>query len=138
MKLQLEFEEADLHEMIDEYFQRRGFKVKDLVAVTEKFSNIFPGGIKITAEPIVVTATVAPRPTVVSPLPEVELVEEPTLQEAYETGPVINTTMSATDLFDPTPGNVPSRDEQLEQSRKEVESIVAQSKAIESEKSKEE
>jgi hypothetical protein len=139
MKLRLEFEDSDLREMIQEYFDRNGFAVKNLDQLCELFKKAFPDGIKVDAEtrgPREATAAAeVDAPTAVTPpVEELSEAEDP---NPHKSNGSANVAMSATDLFDPTPGSVPTRDEQLRQSQQEVANIVAQSKALEEEKAKE-
>jgi len=139
MKLQLEFEDDDLREMIEDYFGRNGFKVKNLDQLCELFLKAYPDGIKVQAEttgPQEATTAAAPDAPSTEPPPSTELPEEEDSNPKKSNG-APQVVMTATDLFDPTPGNVPSRDEQLRQSQQEVATIVAQSKALEEEKAKE-
>ena len=144
MKLNLEFEGPDLRDLIEEYFKRRGFKVKNLDALCVLFEKVYPNGITVKAE------TLAPqeRTTPVETLPGEEIEVTVSADKGQAKGIIEesggkksngspNVAMSTTDLFDPTPGMVPSRDEQLRQSQQEVANIVAQSKALAEEKAKE-
>lgn len=131
MKLRLEFEDSDLREMIHDYFDRNGFAVKNLDQLCELFKKAFPDGIRVDAE----TRDSRPaKPAAAPSLPEEHTEMEDSVPE--KNNGTSNVAMTATDLFDPTPGNVPTRDEQLRQSQREVANIVAQSKALEEEKAK--
>ena len=142
MKLRLEFEDSDFREMIQEYFDRNGFAVKNLDQLCELFKKAFPDGIKVDAEtkppihiPSFSTSDHASASTVTAVPVDAETVEPEAPEKTN--GKDETFIASASDLFDPTPGNVPSRDEQLRQSNAEVARIVAQSKALEEEKAKE-
>lgn len=135
MRLQLEFENADLREMITDYFKASGFVVKNLDQLCEFFHKAFPDGIKVQAETIAYKHAQDPDGRPVKPavgthsaVPELPAKEDPTLEKNDGTPNVI---MSASDLFDPTPGQVPTRDEQLRQAQAELKHILAQSKVIE-------
>lgn len=53
MKCSLLLEEADVKQMIEIYFTKLGFKVKDTTALEECFLSAFPEGMKVEVEPIV-------------------------------------------------------------------------------------
>jgi len=135
MKLQLEFEESDLREMIQGYFRSNGFRVKNLDQLCQLFQKAFPDGIKVQAETAADGVT-SEIPEVATERAAVALVTPP--PNGRDTSKGANVAMSATDLFDPTPGKVPTRDEQLRQSQREVANIVAQSKAIAAKRTKDE
>jgi hypothetical protein len=135
MKLSMEFEEEDLRDMIEGYFQKSGFLVQNLDQLLHLFSKAYPDGIQVQVE----TTNVSPpseewtpktEPQGVVKVQESETFKDPEIQRPKDNG-YTNKPMSASDLFDPTPGSVPTRDEQLAQSRKELEHIIAQSKEIE-------
>jgi len=141
MKLQLEFEDSDLREMVQGYFARNGFAVKNLDQLCELFHKAFPDGISVQAETLAQKQVNYPDGTTVAPATGEHAATPLLPEEEYppptKTDDRPQTVMTASDLFDPTPGNVPTRDEQLRQSQKEVAYLVAQSKAIEEEKAKE-
>lgn len=125
MKLQLEFEEDDLREMITQYFAGNGFHVKNLDQLCALFSKAFPDGIKVQAETV---PMVTPLSTFNNPITnEVVLTDKVTSTLVVETG---NPVFTASDLFDPEPGTVPSRDEQLRQSKAELEHILRESETL--------
>jgi hypothetical protein len=135
MKLSMEFEEEDLRDMIEGYFQKSGFLVQNLDQLLHLFSKAYPDGIQVQVETTEVPKTtprvaLMDKSQVVDFTPEVTELKDPEIQRPKDNG-YTNKPMSASDLFDPTPGSVPTRDEQLAQSRKELEHIIAQSKEIE-------
>jgi hypothetical protein len=136
MKLQLEFEDADLREMIETYFKSNGFKVKNLDQLCAFFHKAFPDGIKVQAETLPPSVELKEAQVEAPSRKEKEVaIIDPANTEVTKSKEVTNLPMSATDLFDPTPGRVPTRDEQLRQSREELEFILNQSKIIEKERS---
>ena len=76
MKIQLEFEDEDLKNMILQYFEREGFIIKNIEELCSKFKEAFPDGLKVYAE-------LAPQNNSSSlpPLPE-EAKDWPTYEEA--------------------------------------------------------
>lgn len=148
MKLRMEFEDDDLREMIDGYFRQSGFQVKNLDQLCDLFRKAFPEGIEVQVATLPVTVPAEPvepverRPR--SPekefesSPEDEDEEYVDIDEGKGNGAAEgNPRMSASDLFDPTPGKVPTRDEQLKQTQDELKHLLNQSKVIEEEKAKE-
>jgi hypothetical protein len=130
MKLQLEFEDNDLREMIEQYFSSNGFKVKNLDDLCNKFKVAFPTGIKVQAE---TTATNGATVTSSDSFQDVEEIvqEDPVDLSKPRTIGITNVPMSKEDLMDPTPGKVPTVEEQRAQSEREIEHILAQSSELE-------
>ena len=50
MKIKLEFEAPDLHEMLTGYFDKLGFTVKNIDELCEQFTAVFPEGLVVHAE----------------------------------------------------------------------------------------
>lgn len=124
MKLQLEFEEDDLREMITQYFAGNGFQVKNLDQLCTLFSKAFPDGIKVQAETVPIPKTMSVQNIVSEVVPHDIQYVEGSLKEQG------NPVFTASDLFDPEPGAVPSRDEQLRQSKAELEHILRESETL--------
>lgn len=133
MKLTFTFEEDDLRKMIGEYFERNGFKAKDLENLIDKFNQIYPEGIKVDADPLpTLTETTESHDSneVVGPgyLPE-ESLETPTedqteeiFEEIEKEGPEFR--MGLTDLLDPEkklPDDQSTRRQEIENILKEGE-----------------
>jgi hypothetical protein len=136
MKIQLQFENNDLEEMLTEFFRARGFEIKNLPELQEQFGLAFPGGLKVEAQ----TAEPPPAPAV-----KLSSTLAVTASEAPEAiAPVVSITarkegnprMTAADLFDPDLRGAPSRDELLAENQREIQDILAKSQQIEEKKRK--
>lgn len=145
MKVRLEFEREDLEKMLTTYFEKEGFRVKNLEELIDKFGEAFPEGIAVQAEiidtppaPVVhiappgldwggqfvgaTTAVGTPIPMVITNSPETPVVEEesPVYRDLEEEP------LSMTDLLDPTKHRAGDLDENAQ-----VLSLVEKSKQLE-------
>ena len=109
MKITLEFEEADLRQMITDHFTKEGFNVKNLDDICRQFLHAYPIGLKIEAE-------IAPVPTITA---APALVFPPGYRSAVPTEAVVTyndedaeedvpkdpdgVSLTLNDLMDPTP-----------------------------------
>lgn len=142
MKLRMEFEESDVRDMIESYFERNGFKVKNIDSLCMQFLEAYPDGIQVDVQTLPIDNE--PIENVVEDKEEMMVKESPPSVETEEEDQEVtkssgNTRLSMSDIMDPTPGvhNVPSRDELLkmrEQEQKELQHLLNESKTIESEK----
>src|SRR5690348_8057747 len=74
MKIQLEFEKADLVEMLNEYFGVRGFDIKNMDDIVQQFDKTWPEGLRVSASAVVdEKAPDPPKVASASVLPEEEL-----------------------------------------------------------------
>lgn len=121
MKIQLQFEPPDLSEMITQYFEARGFRVKNLEEICSKFDVAFPQGLVVDAEvaPVSPVAATIPAP----PPPSLTIT---TGGEPSPTGYRLKTA----DLFDPEFRGVPSRDDLLKQEAEEMQRILEKSRSL--------
>ena len=90
MKLTMEFEDADLRDMIDSYFESRGFKVENADELVEKFAGIFPQGIKVKVQVIDIVETT------------VSTVPPPSPPPSASPKPATTKRLSMADLMDPS------------------------------------
>lgn len=146
MKIHLKFEKSDLEEMLTEYFSSRGFDLLNLPEVVEQFDKAWETGLEVaaTTRPVpapAATQPAAPREPVATrsgSLPDTELVAGD-LPEPGPTGASNNPRMSADDLFDPNgPRKAPTAEQILEETQRELQSILAQSSEIASKKPRKE
>ena len=52
MKLKTEFEADDYREMVQEYFEQRGFKVNDLEELCADIKKAYPDGLVVSVSPL--------------------------------------------------------------------------------------
>jgi len=110
--------------MLRTYFERNGFKVKNLETLCDAFESAFPEGMRVNVETI--EPETAPTPP---PAPEpVVATEAPVKPKGKVKG---NPRLGASDLMDPSSDNrPPSRDELLAQRDLELEHMLRQSDAL--------
>ena len=123
MKIQLQFEDTDLEEMVIFYFKDKGFVVKNMEEIAVAFKEAFPDGLNVMAEVAVPTA---------SPIPVVSEVKKLDTDIGMPYAAAKSTrALSITDLRDPevTP-RFPTRDEQLRQEQEELERVLQRSKEL--------
>ena len=118
MKIQLQFEPPDLSEMITQYFEARGFKVKNLGEICVKFDAAFPQGLVIDAEVAVASPVAA---TIPAPPPRA-----PGSAGTYR--------LKTAELIDPELRGVPTCEELLKQEQAEMQRILDKSRALEERK----
>jgi len=142
MKIRLELETADVREMIQDYFLAKGYEIRNLDSVCAVFEDAYPDGIMIEAYP---SAEPAPARAVTTKVAEPEVVAEPVEEPAVpakapsaDASPnrgKSNPRLSFSDLMDPTMhGMVPSRDELLQETQREIQQLLQASKSIERER----
>lgn len=146
MKIRLELETADVQEMIQSYFLTKGYEVRNLDMVCAAFEDAYPDGIMVEAHAAVgIAARVAQAPVteVAAKSPEVdedtetiqavaEAVPSSRAAEAPAVNAKANPRLSFSDLMDPTlHGMVPSRDELLQETQREIQQLLQASKSIE-------
>lgn len=141
MKLNMEFEDSDLEEMITDYFERNGFEVLDVASIVEKFTNIYPEGIviQVRAAPTVASvpsfSVVYGHDATIVPSATTETVVAVTLDKDTATTlePVVAEAparLSFNDLMDPTgDSGVPHREQLL--AERELQHVLKQSKELE-------
>jgi len=142
MKVRLDFEREDLEKMITTYFEKEGFKVKNLDELIEQFGTAFPEGLSVQAE---IAEKPQPTPRLIFPgaqsavnvvtsavgtmLPqETGLTVADETVEAYADLEEDDKPLSMTDLLDPTNHRRGDAEESAQ-----VLKIVQQSKQLERE-----
>lgn len=104
MKITLEFEEADLRQMIVDHFTREGFNVKNLDDICRQFLNAYPTGLKVEADilpqPVQAPVATSEYREVVPTEAVVTYTEDP---DAYEPKDSDGGPLTLNDLMDPTP-----------------------------------
>jgi hypothetical protein len=132
VKIHLILEPSDVKDMLNQYFNAQGFEVKNLAELCGAFEAVFPQGIDVEAVPA--AAPIAPEP------PPQDRTEEPVRVEPPAPTPDTplsvksknNPRLGLSDLMDPTThGSVPSRDELLEETSRELQEILNTSRSLE-------
>ena len=123
MKIQLQFEDSDLEEMIGFYFRDKGFAIKNLEEILQSFREAYPTGLNVMAEVISIPPAAA-VPVIEAP-PSLSDTEPPPARAKSTRA------LSISDLRDPelTP-RFPTRDEQLRQEQEELDRILKRSKEL--------
>ena len=128
MKITIEFEDADLREMLTEHMLKGGFSVLNMDALCEAFAQAFPEGLRVHAGVAEMPAPVeAPPSPVLDSGPELPLNTMHT-PESEEEGP-----LSFDDLMDPTPrlGRTELRVARNTDTGDDIRNIIRKSNAIE-------
>lgn len=130
MKIHLVLEPHDVKDMLTQYFNTQGFDVKNLAQLCEAFEAVFPQGIDVEASPC---ATVVQAPVAAAAVEHII-----TSKDAVDTTAEVPSTnkrnprLGLSDLMDPTThGSVPTRDELLEETSRELQEILNASKSLE-------
>lgn len=105
MKITLEFEEADLRQMITDHFTKEGFNVKNLDDICRQFLNAYPTGLKVEAD-ILPQPAPAPVQTLgyveAVPTDDVVTYTDEDAEEDVSREPE-GVSLTLNDLMDPTP-----------------------------------
>lgn len=134
MKLRMEFEEGDVRSMVSSYFEKNGFKVKNLEELCEMFSSAFPEGISVDVETVEVPVIAVKEETPIraEAIEEDEAAPEPVKTKKTPSKKVTaNPRLSASDIMDPSAEfHAPSRDELLAQRDLEISHILKRSEEL--------
>jgi len=132
MKIQLQFEDDDLEDMLTGYFRDRGFEIKNMSELREQFAQAWPEGLKVSAQ-TAEAPPVAATPSEYSKDPNSTLTPPSAVSRTQTVAgtPGGNPRMTASDLFDSELKGAPSREELLADNQREIQRILAQSQHLE-------
>lgn len=134
MKIRLELESDDVREMVLGYFSARGFSVKNLDEICASFDAAYPKGIVVEAQPVAASSapTQVPQDVAVAPVAVAAPPADENVVTLSASHKKQNPRLGFSDLMDPTVhGNVPTRDELLEETQRELQQILKMSKSLE-------
>lgn len=104
MKVRLEFEETDLRDMLKSYFEREGFRVKNVEELCAQFAAAFPEGIFVDAEIVAAPSYTADASTGQA----VSSLDTPSMAPAMPVASMEESDRSEVRLTEPQPGETPA------------------------------
>jgi len=113
MKLTVSFDEHDVHKMLEDFFDKAGFRMTSAEDVVTQFITAFPGGLQVSVEPVPVidvrsteTTSSTTHAVHAEVIPgEVFPTDDDDSVVEEDPHPVVPKAMSFTDLMDPSNPN---------------------------------